>query len=222
MSPGRLTRTPLQIGADPRDAPRSSLCRAVIEAIDEAAGTANVRLKAGPMALLEHVVVAEHIPMELVHVGDEAVVLLWGDAGAVLLGPYGSPCSWPVQGRAANEGYVDINSTDYTAWAGLSVTLTLRESCYLWMSATFTASNNTARNPTAYRVALHIDGVVETPELRFGQSVANVRQPGCIALRSAAGYAPGAHTVDLRALVETEGDTVRLRNAALSVMALPD
>jgi len=202
------------------------LYRGVVEAIDQAAGTADVRLNAGPQSLVTGAPISEAVPMELVHVGDDVLVLLWDDGGAVVLGPFGAsgaatPHSWPIHGRDATTTNQTVSSTGYVALSGGSATIALRETCYLWLWGQLALSHDTVRT-SAGRVALFVDGGSVMPVARFGMPVADTVLNVTLAQRTPGAYAPGNHTVDLRAKVDYGADTTTVYSVALSALALPD
>jgi hypothetical protein len=196
------------------------LLRAVLESFDEANWQCDIRPLEAPAALFTQCPIVEDVPGELLAAGATVLAVASDDATALVLGPYGARPQAPRSAAAYDGTGQDFTSTAYTSYGALGLSLTLRVTSYLWWFLNATARGAQARAQHA-AISLYVDGVQELPPVIQGFHAANAYEPVIIAARSQSSYAPGSHTLDVQAKVYNAGDTLNLRYATLSVLALP-
>ena len=153
-------------------------------------------------------------------VGDEVALLLWDDTSGIVLGPYENNWDWPVQGNDNEQTAHDFTAQGYTTYPNLGFSLTIKQTSYFWVAASFTARPNTA---TSYSFVwrIQIDGESAGNDHRQGCPVANYYTTQAAAHRTTGAYSPGTYAFTIGLYVVVAGHTVECRHATLSAWAMP-
>lgn len=194
------------------------IIRAVVESYDEANHLANVRPRRNPASLYEGVAVARNCPGELIDDDDDVALLVWGDEGGLVLGPYNGAWDWPVRAWAYRDEEDPFTAQEYTQIPSMSVSLTLRETSHIWVMSVFNHRHDRTRGNAAY-VRVFINGAGTRIVAMCGHAAANLFRSSTLCGRSEGTYGPGTYNVDLRVYVVYAGDTFKTNRCTMCAWA---